>query len=71
MDNDKKRDLLKKIDHFMGQGNVEEIDNVLTNIKENLDTHTVEFGRFVLGYTGAFKKDLKEWVPLYDKIEEG
>lgn len=70
MDNDKKRDLLKKIDHFMGQGNIDEIDKILIIIREDLDTHTVEFGRFVLGYTGAFKKDLKEWVPLYDKIDE-
>ncbi len=70
MDNDKKRDLLKKIDHFMGQDNIDEIDKILIIIREDLDMHTVEFGRFVLGYTGSFKKDLKEWVPLYDKIEE-
>lgn len=70
MDNQKKKDIMKEVDHFMAEDNSERLDQIFKEIRENFKEYDIKFIQLLLGYTGVFKKTMEEWRPLFDLVEE-
>lgn len=69
MRNEDKRKIIQNIDHLIGENDIKGINEVLKEINENINLYQEEFVRFLLGYTGVFKRDCDQWISLYKKIE--
>lgn len=69
MDNQKKKEIMKQVDHYMAEHDSENIDKIFKNIQDDFKEYDKKFVQLLLGYTGVFKKVLKEWRPLFDMVD--
>lgn len=70
MDNQKKKDIMKQIDHYMAEHDTVKLDSMLKELQEDFDNLDDKFAQIVLGYTGVFRKVLNEWTPLYELVDQ-
>lgn len=70
MDNKKKKEIMKKVDHCMAEHDAERLDCIFKEIQSDFDSYDPRFVQILLGYTGVFKKTMDEWRPLFDLVEK-
>lgn len=67
MEKNNKTKFIKMIDHYIGEANLEEIDNALEFLNQDDHKYDEKFIKFVLGYTMIYDRDLKSWKSLHNK----
>lgn len=61
-----KLNLIKKVDLMIADKDIKSINNTLKEIEGNINEYPLNFIKLILGYTGCYQRELKEWNKLYD-----
>lgn len=70
MNNNDKREIMVKIDQMIAEGDVKNIDLFLKEVSNKYENYERKFVELILGYVGIYQRDLKNWKPLYEKVQK-